>query len=85
MEIKHHPFLPLEFDGSEGQRRIITVEKASLVPIVWLAGWVQEPFWTFGEERNLLSHPSHILVLIWTVLSSLKVWQLHTFSLISIF
>ena len=70
MEIKHHPFLPLAFDGSEGQCHILTMEKESLVPIVW----VQEPFWTIGEERNLLSHPSHILVLIWTMLSCLKVW-----------
>jgi len=40
MEIKHHPFLPLAFDGSEGQCHILTMEKESLVPIVW----VQEPF-----------------------------------------
>jgi len=44
MEIKHYPFLPLAFDGSKGQCRILTVEKESLVPIVWVAGWVQEPF-----------------------------------------
>jgi hypothetical protein len=39
----NHPFLPLAFDGSEDQHHIVMMEKESHVPIVWMAGWVQEP------------------------------------------